>query len=217
MPATLEYDSKLAPTPMVWLHRIALTCGLVPMIVGTAVFLLFVITRSIDFAIFGFFTLIGGCAATFVAAVCLGVYWFQARRATPADADIARRHLKRDAIILVLNFPLGGLFAGIGIWMLNKHEASVNIVIRNDDAVIIDRIRLETGGDTRDFGPIASGASDAARMEFGGAGLTATVTPRFGGPSSPPHRIFDHMDADTVPATQDLRLVIRKGDVVLQE
>jgi len=116
---TLDYDRGRTPRPMIALHYIARVCGVAPMAVGVLVFLLFLFTRHLDFAIFGFFTILGGCAAAFVGAVCLAVYWYQARRANSEDAAIARGNAKRDAIIILLNFPLAGLFAFIGLAMLH--------------------------------------------------------------------------------------------------
>jgi hypothetical protein len=119
---TLDYDRGRAPKPMITLHYIARACGVGPMAVGVLAFGLFLVTRHADFAVLGFFTILGGCAAAFVGAVCLAVYWYQARRANAEDAATARRHAKRDAVIILLNFPLAGLLAFIGLSMLHPFE-----------------------------------------------------------------------------------------------
>jgi hypothetical protein len=89
------------------------------MAVGILAFVLFLFTRHMDFAILGFMTIFGGCAAAFLGFVCLAVYWFQATRANPDDAARARRNAKRDALILLINFPLAALLAAIGLAMLH--------------------------------------------------------------------------------------------------
>jgi len=119
---TLEYDRARNPKPMIALHYIARVCGVGPMALGILVFLLFLVTRHMDFALFGFMTILGGCAAAFVGFVCLAVYWFQATRANPDDAAIARRHAKRDALILLINFPLAAALAAIGLAMLRGFD-----------------------------------------------------------------------------------------------
>jgi hypothetical protein len=199
---------------MIWLHRIALACALVPMAVGILTFLLFVATRSLDFAILGFMTLFGGCALAFVGSVCLGVYRFQASRAAPDEAAIARRRAKHDLFLLLANFPLAVVLALAGLGIMNHGNSRVNVVIRNDDAATADLITLDTGADTQQLIRIHPGGTTEAPIKFGPRGLTATLTR---GGTSTRHQIFDHMDSDTVNPRQDLRLVIRNGEVVLEK
>jgi hypothetical protein len=216
MTTTLDYNRLPASAPMIWLHRIALACALVPMAVGVLAFLLFVATRSLDFAILGFFTLVAGCALAFVGSVCLGVYRFQASRAAPDEAAIARRRAKRDLFLLLANFPLGVALALGGLAIMDSAaHAGVNVVIRNDDPLTADLITLDTGaGDTQQLIRIHPGGTTEAPVKFGPQGLSVTLT-RSG--TSTRHQIFDHMDSDTVNPRQDLRLVIRNGQVVLEK
>jgi hypothetical protein len=174
-----------------------------------------VATRSLDFAILGFFTLFAGCALAFVGSVCLGVYRFQASRAAPDEAIIARRRAKRDLFLLLANFPLGLVLtlAGLGI-MNSQGNSRVNVVIRNEDALTADLITLDTGADTQQLIRIHPGGTTEAPIKFGPNGLIVTLTR---GGTSTRHQIFDHMDSDTVNPRQDLRLVIRNGQVVLEK
>jgi len=207
---TLEYDRGQPATPMIALHYIALICALGPMIIGVVVFLLYVVTRHGDFALFGFMTILGGCAATFAGAVCLGVYWYQAGRANAEDAAVARRNAKRDAVLMLANFPLAAVLAGIGIFMMSQAASRAHVVVRNADTVLAERVTLDTGGDRVDLGPLPPGTSARARIKFGDAGLTATLVR---GGASTPHQIFDHMDSDTIVTSQSVRLAIRNGRV----
>ena len=217
--ATLEYDRGRPATPMVALHYVARVCALGPMIVGVLVFLLYVVTRHMEFALLGFMTILGGCAATFVGGVCLGVYWYQAGRASANDAAVARRNAKRDLVLLLLNFPLAGVLAFAGITMMQHASSGVNVIVRNDDAVAAETVLLNTGhgadggGDAQRLGPIPPGGTSEARVKFGSRGLTATLT---NGAASTTHEIFDHMDSDTVAGGGELRLVIRGGKVEQQ-
>ena len=211
---TLEYDRGRPATPMVALHYIARVCALGPMIVGVVVFLLYVVTRHLDFAIFGFMTILGGCAATFVGGVCLGVYWYQARRANAEGAAIARRRAKRDAVLLLANFPLAGVLALAGMAMLSRGSSGVNVTVTNQDAVAADVVTLDTGGDTRQIGPIASGGAARAFVKFGSRGLAATLTR---GGTSTTQQVYDHMDNDTFIGGGEVRLYIRGGKLDLHE
>jgi len=210
---TLDYDRSAAPTPMIWLHRIALTCALAPMAAGTLTFILYLATREISFAVIGFFTLLAGCAAAFLGSVCLGVYWFQAGRATPDEAAIARRRAKRDALLILANFPLGIGCAIVGVKMLDHETSSLRIVVRNEDAVAPDRVILDTGAQQIDLGSIAPGSANSGRINFGPSGLTATL---IRGGQSTPNQIFDQMDSDTIGQGQILYLAVRNGQVVLK-
>jgi hypothetical protein len=213
---TLEYDRGRPATPMVALHYVALVCALGPMVVGVMVFLLYVVTRHFDFAVVGFMTILGGCVATFVGAVCLGVYWYQASRANAEDAAVARRNAKRDLVLMLLNFPLAGVLAFVGITMISHASSGVNVIVRNDDALTAETVLLSTGhgadggGDAQRLGPIPPGGTGAARVKFGSRGLTATITR---GGTSTTHAVFDHMDGDTFVGGGDVRLVIRGGKV----
>ena len=207
---TLEYNRARPATPMAALHYIALACALGPMIVGVLTFLLYAVTRHDLFALLGFLTLFGGCAATFIGGVCLGVYWHQAGRANADDAAAARRSAKRDLVLMLVNFPLAGVLAFAGLAIVGQQMSGVGVVVHNADVVAADRVTLETGSDRRDLGPLPPGASDSVRVRFGDQGLRATLV-RSSGETS--HQIFDHMDSDTVSTSDDLRLVIRNGRV----
>jgi hypothetical protein len=210
MTRTLDYDHVQRPVPSIWLYRIALACGLLPMAVGTLVFLGYLVSRDMSFAVLGFFTIFAGLAATFVAAVCLAVYYAQMKRAGEADRVVARRNLWRAAAVVIANFPLAGLYAGVGLFMLNRQSERVNVVIANQDATPT-LVQLDTGGDTQVVGPIAAGGTGSATIEFGGKGLSATLT-RSGQPTTR-QTILDHMDEDTVGFGMPLNLVIKNGQI----
>ena len=116
----LDYRSApQAAVPSIALYYVALACGGFPLGLGTLAFALFLITRHMDFAVLGFFTLFIGCACVFVGMVCIGVYWVQSRVASEDDRAAARRRARRAVVLMLLNFPVAGAFAWIGTSMLS--------------------------------------------------------------------------------------------------
>jgi hypothetical protein len=117
-PSLLEYRS-LPPrvVPSIWLYRIALACGALPMGTGTIFFLLLLISRHLDFAVGGLFTIFAGCCAVFVGFVCLGVYYFQSRRAAADERKRAAKNILLAIVLLLVNFPVAFFMALIGMQM----------------------------------------------------------------------------------------------------
>ena len=161
VPTLLSYDSPTRPTPTVWLHYVALACGLIPLGVGTAFFMLFLILRTEDIALLGFVTILVGSCLAFVGFVCVGVYFYQARRAAPEDAVVARRRVLIDLGIIIANFPIAFGMAWGGLWLMSR----VTITIHNHDAVPIEEFRIETdSGTTHDLGTIGPDAAKSITL-----------------------------------------------------
>jgi hypothetical protein len=117
---TLSYVSPRQATPTIWLHYAAFACGVIPLAVGTIIFLLFLAIRDEVLAMFGLLTIFGGTFLAFIGFVCAGVYFYQAKRASPEDAAVARRQLRRDLAIIIANFPIAFVMSWIGIEMLQR-------------------------------------------------------------------------------------------------
>ena len=114
----LAYDTPRPPTPTIWLHHVAQTCGVAPLVVGSAVFLMFLLTRDEAFALAGFLTILGGTCLAFVGTVCAGVYLFQAKRAAAAERLLARQRGHRDLQIIMANFLIAALMTWVGVAMM---------------------------------------------------------------------------------------------------
>lgn len=135
---TLSYDSPTRPTPSVWLHYVALTCGLIPLGAGTIIFLAFLAFRHLDIAFLGLVTILVGTCLAFVGVTCAGVYLFQAKRADPDVGTVARRRAKIDLAVIIANFPIAFGMAWAGIWLLSR----ITIAVHNADAVPLERFRI---------------------------------------------------------------------------
>jgi cytochrome bd-type quinol oxidase subunit 2 len=77
-----------------------------------------------DFALFGFFTLFIGCGSVFIGMVCIGVYWLQARAANEDDRKEAWRKARRAVLLMLVNFPVAGLLAWIGLRLVGFHVSN---------------------------------------------------------------------------------------------
>ena len=117
-PEPLPYDTPRHPTPTIWLHHVAQTCAVAPLVIGSAIFVMFLVTRKEAFALAGFLTILGGTCLAFVGTVCASVYLFQARRAAPDEQLLARQHGHRDLRIIVANFLIAAAMSWVGIQML---------------------------------------------------------------------------------------------------
>ena len=157
----LAYDTPTYPKPTAWLHYIALACGLIPLGIGTVLFVLFLIFRTQDIALLGFITIMVGSSMAFVGFVCVGVYFFQSRRAAPDDAAVARRRVLVDLGIIIGNFPIAYGMAWAGLWLM----ARVTITVLNRDAVPAEQFRITTDYQvTHDLGTIAPNATKSITL-----------------------------------------------------
>ena len=152
----LAYDTPRHPVPTVWLHYVGLACGLIPLGIGTTVFVLYLIFRTEDIALYGFLTILVGCCLAFVGFACAGVYLYQSRRAAVEDAALARRRAGIDLAVIAANFPLAFGMAWRGLWLMSR----VTITVQNRDAVAVEEVLVETDyGGTHHLGTIGPNAA----------------------------------------------------------
>jgi Ca2+/Na+ antiporter len=118
MNQTLSYESPRTPTPTEGWHKIAQFCGLIPLGFGTFVFLMFLLTRSPQFAILGFFTILAGVCLALIGIVCAIVYLFQASRTAEDERLQAQQKGHRDIRIILANFLVAAVMMWIGSELL---------------------------------------------------------------------------------------------------
>jgi hypothetical protein len=158
----LAYDTPHYPRPSVALHYVALACGLLPLGIGTAIFVLYLFFRFEDLAVYGIFTILGGTCLALIGFVCAGVYFFQAGRAAPEDGAVARRRVKIDVGIILANFPIAFAMAWAGIYLMSR----VTITVINRDASPADQFRIiMKHGGVHHFGTIAPGSRESVTMD----------------------------------------------------
>jgi hypothetical protein len=158
----LSYDSPTRPMPTVWLHYVALACGLIPLGIGTVIFVLYLILRMDEVAVLGFITILVGSCVAFVGMVCAGVYLYQARRATPEDGAVARRRGLIDLGIIIADFPIAFAMAWVGLWLMSR----VTLAVHNADTVPAEQFRVVLADGLRfDLGTIPPNATRSVTLD----------------------------------------------------
>ncbi|HEX5138280.1 MAG TPA: hypothetical protein VFY93_14995 [Planctomycetota bacterium] len=140
-------------------YRAAIVCGLLPLVVGTSIFLLWVVTRWEWLMGAGLFALFFGLALFAVGVLALARYcWVALRMPEPPPRPWLKAALA--AILLLSNFPAAGTI----IWKVDDLCSRYTVVVRNGTGAAIEDVRVSGGGCEAVFGAIAPG--DEVRRSF---------------------------------------------------
>jgi hypothetical protein len=136
-------------------YRVALACAALPLVTGTSVFLLWLLTRSDVLVAAGLFTLFGGLALFAVGVLALARFcWLGLRMPEPPPRFWASTALA--AVLLLSNFPAAGLI----LWKVADLESRYTVVVRNGTASTLEGLHVAGGGHAyAAFGPIPPGVS----------------------------------------------------------
>ena len=142
---------------------IALGCGLLPAVVGTAVISLWLLTRHGSLPLFGLFTIFLGLACTLVGAVFLVIHFNEASagRSRPTRSWRVRGLLA--GALLLGNFPLCAFY----IWAAGLYTVRVvNAAGGNVSSFVVS----DPAGQRWEMGPVAPGTRKTRLMDFNGEG-----------------------------------------------
>lgn len=150
------------PAAALW-HKLAIACGLLPMILGTAIFVAWLITDSDVLEIIGLLLVYGGVALLALGLVCLLAFVSRARK-----AGIAYRRARNWAlVVLFLNFPL----CAATIFLAFAMESANVVTLVNNAAVPIEAMILsDPQGRQFHVGSIQPGQDHQACFGFAGEG-----------------------------------------------
>lgn len=158
--------------------RIALLCGLLPLLVGLSLFVLWIITRWDWLVVGGFVTLYGGLVSVLIGAIALARYcWAAARIADPPRRNWVPSALACAALLLS-NFPAaGGMIAAV-----IAIETRYSVVVHNASKQAISNVRVYGGGCEAKFGTIPPGGlarrslwiQHDGELEFAAVGSSTT-------------------------------------------
>ena len=133
--------------------RIALICGVLPLLVGVSLFLVWLITRWDWLMMAGIITLYAGVAVFFIGAIALVRFCWLAFR-TP---DLPRRRLWLStlgcAALLLLNFPVAGGITASAISIVTRYT----VIVKNTSQQPFSNVLVFGGGCKADFGTIPPG------------------------------------------------------------
>ncbi|MGW8257748.1 MAG: hypothetical protein ACWGMZ_09715 [Thermoguttaceae bacterium] len=134
-------------------YRVALACGVLPLLVGVSIFLLWVSTGWQWLVVAGIVTLCGGVAIFLVGIIALTWYCWLALH----TLDISKRRTWLSTFacagLLLSNFPVAGgiIVAAIAI------ETRYTVVVHNTLQQPLDDVRVFGGGCEVTFGAISPG------------------------------------------------------------
>lgn len=154
-----------------WL-RIAVMCALGPMLTGTAVFLLFVLTRSDPFMVIGL-----GVIGLGVISFLIGTCFFAAYVARERRPRLTWKNVGVVALLL-LNFPLAMAYTVGGTYLHTQYV----VVIENRSTSPLNQIIIRGPGVFDDVPALAPGAKVMRRMHIGGDGQLILTASRGGKP-----------------------------------
>ena len=149
-----------APNSMDRTLRVAVLSGLLPLLIGVSLFLLWIITRWDWLMLAGAIALYGGLASFVIGAIALVRYCWAACR----SADPSRRNWVPAAVacaaLLLMNFPTaGGIIAAV-----IAIETRYSVVVHNASPHALSDVRVYGGGCEADLGTIPPGGF--ARRSF---------------------------------------------------
>jgi hypothetical protein len=147
--------------------RVALFCGLVPLVAGTAAFLVWVTTRSDALASLGLWFLAGGALLFLIGVVAIGRYFWLVSRAPDSQGRSAWGSGVAAGLLLLANLPAAGAIFVAAVEL----ETRYTLTIRNRSSSPIQNVRISGGGVLYDRGIIPPGLVVGASFHFANDGV----------------------------------------------
>lgn len=151
------------------LIKIAIACGAIPLLAGTAIYFTWRLTQLDVMMLLGMLNIFVGLTLFVVGIGCL---IYQAHREWSAGRSVSTRRNAFVAALLLVNFPAAGVYGMSAIDVMSRF--TVRIV--NDSGGDIDSLEVKGAGFNREVGPMQAG--DRTRFYIrnfgeGGAEFTA--------------------------------------------
>ncbi|MEM1041776.1 MAG: hypothetical protein AAGI91_04020 [Bacteroidota bacterium] len=143
-------------------YRVAMLCGILPMTVGVAVYLLYEITRWDSLPLIGMFTIRGGLVSVAIGFVCVIAYAFKRH----AVGQLWGPRVGKAVSVMVLNIPVCLIVIILGINSMTRFT----VVLENEGQETITRFEIEGPGVEKTIEDVAPGKSKSARMHFNNEG-----------------------------------------------
>jgi hypothetical protein len=160
--ASLQTPRQNGNDVLVW---IAIGCGAIPLIVGSAIYFAFRATCADWLPIAGYFTVLAGLAFFAIGIACLIAYAYRQRGFTA--------HTLLAGFLLLANFPAAAFYGLSGIALITQYVVQV----ANQSGAQIDSFVVEGPGVRVELGPIQAGEIKQCRV-FWDCDGTATFTAR---------------------------------------
>ena len=152
-----------ARTP--WTFRIALACGLLPLLVGTLIYAIFVGTENLLMMTFGLLNIYAGMALFVVGLVCTALYFFGERSRGVGQPKLGVRTTLLLAVLLI-NFPVAGALAYSALDIATTYHVEV----RNESDEPLTNLVLSAPSVELSSSALPPGGEFEADLRFGGDG-----------------------------------------------
>ncbi len=165
---------------MIRSYRVAMICGVTPLVVGTSIFALWLVTRWDWLVLAGVYTIYGGTIIFLCGSVALArFYWLAARQ-----SGFPRRVLWRSTLgcgaLLLSNLVVAGGITICAVSLLTRYTVTVH----NASQGSLGGVRISGGGCDEDLGTVLPGGTvrpsfrfhQDGRLEFrSGSGATVSA------------------------------------------
>ena len=158
-PPVIEYASpRTAPPPPRWLLKVAVACGVIPLVLGVGATLLFALTRW-DFWTYAFILLLVGPILFVVGTGCLSVFGFYNRRLPESE----RRHGDGRRVgwtlaLLCVNWPAALACLAVVTVVNGGISRGLDLTVTNRRAVPVGPVDITAGGHSYHMDTVAPGA-----------------------------------------------------------
>ncbi len=148
-------------------YRLAMACGLIPLVLGLSIFGVWVFTRAAFFQTLGLITFALGVISFFIGAYALLRYRHLAKRNPYNTPQQVLRASWQCWLVLLINFP-------IAVAILNGAsaiESCYTVVASNKSNLAFEDIQISGGGYNETLGNIGSGEKTHYRLFFNNEGM----------------------------------------------
>lgn len=148
-------------------YKISIVCGVTPLLVGTSVFVLWLITQWTILEEIGIFTIIGGIVLFSIGAIALVLHTLGRNKTSEVRSSLCRENT-RAAGILLLNFPVALLI----VFLVSHIQSYYTIIVKNDSSYQIDNFVINSTGNIILVGIIPSRQSVKKKFKVGEGRIT---------------------------------------------
>jgi hypothetical protein len=135
-------------------------CGAGPLLVGTAIFVAFILTGWAWLMIVGAFVLYGGLAVFAIGMSALGYSWWTLRRSPDIPRRRVRLSILATAALLLVNFPVAAAI----LWLVITMATRYTVIVHNTSPETLERVWVFGGGCDVTYGTMPAGST--ARRSF---------------------------------------------------
>lgn len=146
--------------------KLATACALIPLILGTGIYIAWRITRWDWLALAGYFLILVGLAFFALGTVLLVLYWRKNSRHEPKMGSRPLLKISLVSGLLLVNFPAAGFYA----WSALDLKTRYTVQVTNKSKEPIDSFVLTGPGVKVELGPIASADHTIQHFHVAGEG-----------------------------------------------